>query len=127
MSLDIFQEVYNECLERLKVYGTPAAIPQWDTWCKISEEGYYCLLFKHAKEGTAGMFPEATGLYYYIGMDQNSALETDTADCEMVDATAAGGSMTPLRKDSKPLSPTINVTTGEEAKTTDMGGSPPSA
>ncbi|KAG6876155.1 hypothetical protein C0993_005323 [Termitomyces sp. T159_Od127] len=71
MSLDIFQEVDNERLECLKVYGTPAAILQWDGWHKMSKEDYYCLLFEHAKEGAAGMFPEAIGLYYYIGMDLN--------------------------------------------------------
>ncbi|KAG6899105.1 hypothetical protein C0993_000863 [Termitomyces sp. T159_Od127] len=37
------------------------------------------------------------------------------------DATAAGGDTTPPKKDSKPLLSIINVATGEDAKTTDMG------
>ncbi|KAG6874601.1 hypothetical protein C0993_000202 [Termitomyces sp. T159_Od127] len=125
MSLDIFQEIDNE-------------------WHKMSKEDYYCLLFKHAEEGVAGLFPD-NGLYYYIGMDPNvgqlwkqtlvhgtmpsigAATNIALANFEMVDATAAGGSTTPLRKDSKPLPPVINVATGEEAKMMDTGGSPPGA
>ncbi|KAG6882830.1 hypothetical protein C0993_008971 [Termitomyces sp. T159_Od127] len=142
MSLDIFQEVNNERLERLEVYGTPTAIPQWDGWCKMSEEDYYGLLFMRTKESMVVLFPEAISLYYYIGMDPNvgqlwkrmpahgtmpsigAATNIALTDCEMVDATAAGGSMTPPKKDSKPLISMINVATGEEVKTTDMGRDP---
>ncbi|KAG6894783.1 hypothetical protein C0993_010751 [Termitomyces sp. T159_Od127] len=114
MFLDIFQEVDNEHLECLEVYGTPTAIPQWNRWHKMSKKDYYCLLFKCTRESAAGLFPEAIGLYYYIEMDLN------------VDATAARSTTTPPKKDSKPLSFVINVATGEDAKTMDMGGDPPS-
>ncbi|KAG6898701.1 hypothetical protein C0993_004983 [Termitomyces sp. T159_Od127] len=71
MSLNIFWEVDNECLEHLEVYGTPTAISQWVGWHEMSEEDYYCLLFKRAEESAVRLFPEAIGLYYYIGMDSN--------------------------------------------------------
>ncbi|KAG6892287.1 hypothetical protein C0992_001074, partial [Termitomyces sp. T32_za158] len=71
MSLDIFREVDDERLERLHLYGTPAAIPQWDGWRELTEEDHYRLMFKRAEESAAGLFPEADGLYYYIGMDPN--------------------------------------------------------
>ncbi|KAG6894123.1 hypothetical protein C0993_012310, partial [Termitomyces sp. T159_Od127] len=32
MSLDVFQDVDDERLQRLAVYGTPPAIPNWDGW-----------------------------------------------------------------------------------------------
>ncbi|KAG6888674.1 hypothetical protein C0992_007881 [Termitomyces sp. T32_za158] len=38
MSLDIFHEINNERFECLKIYGTPAAVPDWDKWCKINKE-----------------------------------------------------------------------------------------
>ncbi|KAG6867273.1 hypothetical protein C0993_005080 [Termitomyces sp. T159_Od127] len=144
MSLDIFQEVDNERLERLEVYRTPVAIPQRDGWCDMSEEEYYCLLFKRAKESVAGPFSEAIDLYYHIGMDPNvgqlwkqtpahgtmpsigAATNIALTNCEMVDITAAGGTTTPPKKDSKPLSSTINVATGEDAKMMDTGGDQPS-
>ncbi|KAG6882653.1 hypothetical protein C0992_011128, partial [Termitomyces sp. T32_za158] len=50
MSLDVFRDVDDERLQRLAVYGTPPAIPNWDGWREISEEDQYCLLFKHADE-----------------------------------------------------------------------------
>ncbi|KAG6875175.1 hypothetical protein C0992_004895, partial [Termitomyces sp. T32_za158] len=71
MSLDIFQEVDNERLKCLRLYGTPAAIPQWDRWHELTEEDHYRLMFKRTEESTASLFPEANGLYYYIGMDPN--------------------------------------------------------
>ncbi|KAG6895674.1 hypothetical protein C0992_013328, partial [Termitomyces sp. T32_za158] len=71
MSLDIFCEVDDERLERLRLYGTPAAIPQWDGWHELTKEDHYCLMFKCAEESAASLFPEANGLYYYIGMDPN--------------------------------------------------------
>ncbi|KAG6883617.1 hypothetical protein C0993_005134 [Termitomyces sp. T159_Od127] len=138
-----FERLTMSTWSTLKFMG-PAAILQWDGWREMSEEDYYCLLFERAKEGMAKLFPEATGLYYYIGMDQNvgqlwkrtpahgmiPSIEAVTNNAltnfEMVDTTAAGGSTTPPRKDSKPLLPAINITTGEEAKMTDTGGSPQS-
>ncbi|KAG6882987.1 hypothetical protein C0992_010053, partial [Termitomyces sp. T32_za158] len=71
MSLDIFREVDDERLKRLRLYGPPAAIPQWDGWHELTEEDHYHLMFKRAEESAAGLFPEADGLYYYIGMDPN--------------------------------------------------------
>ncbi|KAG6870056.1 hypothetical protein C0995_015494, partial [Termitomyces sp. Mi166 len=71
MSMDIFHEINNECLQHLSHYGTPPAIPQWDGWREISEDDHYRLLFKRDKECTLPDSPEAKGLYYYIGMDPN--------------------------------------------------------
>ncbi|KAG6878808.1 hypothetical protein C0992_007567 [Termitomyces sp. T32_za158] len=122
-------------LERLNLYGTPAAIPQWDRWCELNEEDYYCLMFKHAEEGVAGIFTEANSLYYYIGMDPNvgqlwkqtpahgtmpfvgAATNIALTDCEIVDATAAGGSTTPPITESEPLPATTNIATEESTKT----------
>ncbi|KAG6899268.1 hypothetical protein C0993_011810 [Termitomyces sp. T159_Od127] len=144
MSLDIFQEVSNKRLKCLEVYETPAAIPQWNRWHKMSKEDYYHLLLKHGKESAAGLFSEAIGLYYYIRIDLNmgqlwqqtlahstmpsigAATNIALTDCEMVDATAAGGTMTPPKKDSKPLSFTIHIATGENVKTMNMGRDLPS-
>ncbi|KAG5348990.1 hypothetical protein C0989_006672 [Termitomyces sp. Mn162] len=98
---------------RLAVYGTPPAIPNWDGWQEISKEDHYCLLFKCTNKMAAQQDPEATGLYYYIGMDPNvghlwkrtpvhstmpvigSAINITLTDAIMVDATAAGGPLTP--------------------------------
>ncbi|KAG6882263.1 hypothetical protein C0993_011331 [Termitomyces sp. T159_Od127] len=127
------------------IYGTLAAIPQWNRWHKMSEEDYYHLLFKHTKESAVGLSPEAISLYYYIEMDPNvgqlwkrtlaysmmPSIEAVTnialTDYEMVGATAAEGSTTPPKKDSKPLPSTIYIATEEEAKTTDMDRDAPSA
>ncbi|KAG6899704.1 hypothetical protein C0993_007715 [Termitomyces sp. T159_Od127] len=121
------------------------AVPQWDGWHEMSKEDYCCLLFKHAKESMAGLSPEASGLYYYIGMDPNvdqlqkqtlvhgtmpaigAATNIALTNCEMVDMTAAGGTMTPPKKDSELLPSTINVATGEDTKMTDMSRDPLSA
>ncbi|KAG6895127.1 hypothetical protein C0992_003047 [Termitomyces sp. T32_za158] len=143
MSLDIFWEVDDERLERLKLYGTPAAIPQWDGWCELTKEDHYCLMFKRAEESAAGLFPEADGLYYYIGMDPNvgqlwkrtpahgtmpsigAATNIALTDCEMVDVTAAGGPTTPPITKSKPLPAATNIAMEESAKTTEAGGGQP--
>ncbi|KAG6894789.1 hypothetical protein C0992_004670 [Termitomyces sp. T32_za158] len=143
MSLDIFQEVDDERLERLRLYGPPAAIPQWDRWHELTEEDHYCLMFKHAEESTAGLFPEANSFYYYIGMDPNvgqlwkqtpvhstmpsigAATNIALTDCEMVDVTAAGGPTTPPITESKPLPAATNITIEESAKTTEAGRSQP--
>ncbi|KAG6894674.1 hypothetical protein C0992_005160 [Termitomyces sp. T32_za158] len=141
MSLDIFQEVDNERLEHLRLYGTPAAIPQWDRWRELTEEDHYRLMFKRAEESAAGLFPKADGLYYYIGMDPNvgqlwkrtpvhgtmpslgAATNIALTDCEMVDVTAAGGPTTPPIMESKPLPAATNIAIEESAKTTEVGGS----
>ncbi|KAG6883522.1 hypothetical protein C0992_008550, partial [Termitomyces sp. T32_za158] len=143
MSLDIFREVDNERLKRLRLYGTPAAIPQWDRWRELTEEDHYCLMFKHAEESVAGLFPKADGLYYYIGMDPNvgqlwkqtpvhgtmpsigAATNIALTNCEMVDVTAARGPTTPPIPESEPLPATTNIAIEESAKTTEAGGSQP--
>ncbi|KAG6893094.1 hypothetical protein C0995_001620 [Termitomyces sp. Mi166 len=71
MSMNIFHKIDNKHIQCLSHYGTPPAISQWDGWRKISEDNYYCLLFKHNKERALQDSPEAKGLYYYIGMDLN--------------------------------------------------------
>ncbi|KAG6871275.1 hypothetical protein C0992_009499, partial [Termitomyces sp. T32_za158] len=126
----------DERLERLNLYGTPAAIPQWDGWRELTEEDHYRLMFKHAEESAAGLFPEADGLYYYIEMDPNvgqlwkrtpahgtmpsigAATNIALTNCEMVDVTAAGGPTTPPITESEPLPATTNVAIEES----DRGG-----
>ncbi|KAG6872996.1 hypothetical protein C0992_009211 [Termitomyces sp. T32_za158] len=71
MSLDIFRDVDDERLQRLAVYGTLPAIPNWDGWREISKEDHYHLLFKRANEVAAQIDTEGLGLYYYIGIDPN--------------------------------------------------------
>ncbi|KAG6892108.1 hypothetical protein C0993_004826, partial [Termitomyces sp. T159_Od127] len=71
MSLDIFQDVDDERLQRLAIYGTPPTIPTWDGWREISEEDHYRLLFKRTDEMATQQDPKAIGLYYYIEMDPN--------------------------------------------------------
>ncbi|KAG6874113.1 hypothetical protein C0992_008047 [Termitomyces sp. T32_za158] len=104
MSLDIFREVDDERLERLKLYRTPAAIPQWDGWRKLTEEDHYRLITMPS-----------------IGAVTNIAL----TDCEMVDVTAAGGPTTPPITESEPLPAATNVAIEESAKTTEAGRSQP--
>ncbi|KAG6876580.1 hypothetical protein C0993_002096 [Termitomyces sp. T159_Od127] len=58
MSLDVFQDVNDERLQRLVVYGMPPAIPNWDGWREISEEDHYCLLFKRADKMATQQDPE---------------------------------------------------------------------
>ncbi|KAG6897230.1 hypothetical protein C0992_003334 [Termitomyces sp. T32_za158] len=139
----MYGEVNNERLERLRLYGTPAAIPQWDGWCELTEEDYYHLMFKRAEESAAGVFPKANGLYCYIGMDSNvgqlwkrtpahgtmpsvgAATNITLTDCEMVDVTAAGGPTTPPIMESEPLPAATNITTEESTKMTEVGGGQP--
>ncbi|KAG6858660.1 hypothetical protein C0995_014918, partial [Termitomyces sp. Mi166 len=71
MSMDIFKDVDNERIESMSHYGTPPAILQWNGWREMMEDDHYCLMFKHAEEHLLPVPPEATGLYYYIGMDPN--------------------------------------------------------
>ncbi|KAG6894909.1 hypothetical protein C0992_004000, partial [Termitomyces sp. T32_za158] len=53
-----------------------------------------------------------------IGAATNIAL----TDCEMVDATVAGGPMTPLIMESEPLPAAINIATEESVKMMEAGG-----
>ncbi|KAG6896700.1 hypothetical protein C0995_011128, partial [Termitomyces sp. Mi166 len=71
MSMDIFKDVDNKHIEHVSCYGTPPAIPQWDGWREMMENNHYCLMFKRTEEHLLPVPPEATGLYYYIGMDPN--------------------------------------------------------
>ncbi|KAG6888015.1 hypothetical protein C0992_009875 [Termitomyces sp. T32_za158] len=130
----------NKRLKRFRLYGTPATIPQWDGWREVTKEDYYRLMFKHAEESTAGVFSKANSFYYYIGIDLNvsqlwkrtpvhstmpsigAATNIALTDCEMVDVTAAGGPMTSLITESKPLPAAANITTEESTKTMDAGG-----
>ncbi|KAG6894974.1 hypothetical protein C0992_003706 [Termitomyces sp. T32_za158] len=139
MSMDIFCEVEDECLEHLRLYGTPAAIPHWDRWHELNEKDHYHLMFKRAEEGVVGLFPEANSLYYYIGMDSNvgqlwkqtpvhgtmpsvgAATNIALTSCEMVDTTAAGGPTTPPITEFKPLLAVTNIATEESAKTMEAG------
>ncbi|KAG6876501.1 hypothetical protein C0992_012752 [Termitomyces sp. T32_za158] len=142
MSLDIFCEIDNEHLKHLKLYGTPLAIPRWDGWQETTEEDQYHLMFKQTEESTASLFPEANGLYCYIGMDPNVgqlwkrtlmhgtipsigvATNVALTDCDMVDMTVAGSPTTPLIMESEPLSPVTNITNEESTKTTKAGRNP---
>ncbi|KAG6886529.1 hypothetical protein C0992_003549 [Termitomyces sp. T32_za158] len=141
MSLDIFQEIDNERLECLRLYGTPTAIPHWDGWRELTEEDHYRLMFKRAEESVAVLFPEANGLYYYIGMDPNvgqlwkqtpvhsmmpsigAATNIALTDCEMVDVTAAGSPTTLPITRSEPPPTATNIAIEESVKTTEAGRS----
>ncbi|KAG6881260.1 hypothetical protein C0995_002475, partial [Termitomyces sp. Mi166 len=46
MSLDIFREVDDECIEHLSRYSTPPTILHWDGWREMTEDDHYCLMFK---------------------------------------------------------------------------------
>ncbi|KAG6894646.1 hypothetical protein C0992_005265 [Termitomyces sp. T32_za158] len=113
MSLDNFCEVDNERLEHLQ-----------DGWREMTEENQYRLMFKHTEESAAGLYPEATGLYYYIGMDLNVGQLWKQTPAHVVDATAAGGPTTPPIPESEPLSATTNIATKESVKTAEAGGDP---
>ncbi|KAG5333647.1 hypothetical protein E4T56_gene11261 [Termitomyces sp. T112] len=102
-----------------------AAVPQWDGWREINEEDHYYLMFRHNKESTAGIFSEAKGLYYNIGMDPNVG-QLWKQTLSHVDATVAGDPMASLTTELEPLLSTINIATGEGAETTEVGGAPPS-
>ncbi|KAG6895849.1 hypothetical protein C0992_012097 [Termitomyces sp. T32_za158] len=143
MSLKNFCEVDNERLGHLQLYGTPPAIPEWDGWRELTEEDQYCLMFKRAEESMVGLFPKANGLYYYIGIDLNvgqlwkrtpahstmpsfgAATNIALTDCEMVDATAAEGPMTPPIPESEPLPAVTNIAPEESAKMTEVGRDQP--
>ncbi|KAG6878559.1 hypothetical protein C0992_007890 [Termitomyces sp. T32_za158] len=140
MSLDIFQDVNDKRLQHLSIYGTLPAIPNWDRWQEISEEDRYCLLFNRTEEMAAQIDTEGIGLYYYVGMDPNvgqlwkqisahstmpvigPAINVALTDSIMVDATAAGGPLTPPKMESAPQPPATNIAQPEAATTTEMGG-----
>ncbi|KAG6859536.1 hypothetical protein C0995_007537 [Termitomyces sp. Mi166 len=88
MSMDIFKDVDNKRIERVSRYGTPPAILQWDGWREMTEDDHYHLMFKRAEERSLPVPPEATGLYYYIGMDPNQV--------HLWKQTAAHGTLPPV-------------------------------
>ncbi|KAG6893913.1 hypothetical protein C0992_008186 [Termitomyces sp. T32_za158] len=70
-SIDLYQEIDDERHRRLKQYGEPPAILQWDGW-RVPTEGDMIRL--HAllvREHTQGHIYAEKGLYYPIGMDPN--------------------------------------------------------
>ncbi|KAG6881145.1 hypothetical protein C0995_002894, partial [Termitomyces sp. Mi166 len=71
ISMDIFKDVDNKHIECLSCYGTSPTILQWDGWREMMEDDHYHLMFKRAEERLLPAPSEATGLYYYIGMDPN--------------------------------------------------------
>ncbi|KAG6858164.1 hypothetical protein C0995_001591 [Termitomyces sp. Mi166 len=127
MSMDIFKDVDNEHIEHLSHYGTPPAIPQWDGWREMTEDNHYCLMFKRAEECLLPVPPEATGLYYYIGMDSNqvhlwrhtaahgklpsvsTATNIALTELSMVDAKVVSGPLTPPRTKSAPHESATNI------------------
>ncbi|KAG6880639.1 hypothetical protein C0995_005260 [Termitomyces sp. Mi166 len=134
MSMDIFKDVDNERIERLSCYGTPPAILQWDGWREMTEEDHSCLMFKRDEEHLMPAPPEATGLYYYIGMDPNqvhlwkrTAAHVPTAtnialtELLMVDAMVVSGPLTPLRTKLAPHKSATNIAIGNMAMTLELG------
>ncbi|KAG6898983.1 hypothetical protein C0995_007565 [Termitomyces sp. Mi166 len=142
MSMDIFCEIDNECLQRLSHYGTPPAIPQWDGWRKISEDNHYHLLFKRNEEHALPDSPEAKGLYYYIGMDPNQVhlwkrmaahgplppvpTATNIASMEslVVAAMTASGSSAPPGPVPASQEPATNIATGDVTMALESGEVP---
>ncbi|KAG6869498.1 hypothetical protein C0995_002642 [Termitomyces sp. Mi166 len=142
MSLDIFHEIDDECHQCLLCYGTPPAIPQWDGWREISEDDYYCLLFKRDEERPLPESPEAKGLYYYIGMDPNQvhlwkrmaahgllppvSTATNIAPVEslVVAATTASGPSAPLGPVPASQEPATNSATGDVTMALESGEVP---
>ncbi|KAG6883339.1 hypothetical protein C0992_008973 [Termitomyces sp. T32_za158] len=123
-------------------YGADVEIRQVhvpDDQREISEEDRYCLLFKRAEEVAAQIDTEGLGLYYYIGMDPNvgqlwkqtpahgtmpvigPAINVALTDSIMVDATAAGGPLTPPKTESTPQPPATNIAQPEAATMTEVG------
>ncbi|KAG6867319.1 hypothetical protein C0995_005164, partial [Termitomyces sp. Mi166 len=139
MSMDIFKDVDNKCIERVSHYGTPPAILQWDGWREISEDNHYHLMFKHAEERLLPVPSEATGLYYYIGMDPNqvhlwkcmaahgtlpsvsTATNIALTELSIVDATVVSGPSTPPRTKLAPHEFVTNIAIGDMAMTLESG------
>ncbi|KAG6859523.1 hypothetical protein C0995_007634 [Termitomyces sp. Mi166 len=132
MSMDIFKDVNNECIERMSCYGTPPAILQ-DGWREMTEDDHYRLMLKHAEERLLPVPPEATGLYYYIGMDPNrvhlwkqmaahgmlplvpTATNIALTELSLVDTTAVSGPSTPPRTKSVLHKSVTNIAIGNVA------------
>ncbi|KAG6880880.1 hypothetical protein C0995_003997, partial [Termitomyces sp. Mi166 len=139
MSMDIFKDVDDKCIERMSHYGTPPTIPQWNGWREMTEDNHYCLMFKHAEERLLPVPPEATGLYYYIEMDPNqvhlwkhmaahgtlpsvpTATNIALTELSMVNATLVSGPSTPPRAKSAPHKSVTNITIGDVAMTLELG------
>ncbi|KAG6870668.1 hypothetical protein C0995_011453 [Termitomyces sp. Mi166 len=142
MSLDIFHKIDDKRHQRLLCYGTPPAIPQWDGWREISEDNHYRLLFKRDKERALPEFPEAKGLYYYIGMDPNQVhlrkrtaahgplLPVPTAtniapvESSVVAATTASGPSAPPRPVPASQEPVTNIATCDVTMALELGEVP---
>ncbi|KAG6870797.1 hypothetical protein C0995_010576 [Termitomyces sp. Mi166 len=139
MSMDIFKDVDNKHIEHVSCYGTPPAIPQWDGWREMMENNHYCLMFKRTEEHLLPVPPEATGLYYYIGMDPNqvhlwkqtaahsmlpsvpTATNIALTELSMVETMAMSGPLTPLRTKSVPHECATNIAIGDMAMTLELG------
>ncbi|KAG6881197.1 hypothetical protein C0995_002654 [Termitomyces sp. Mi166 len=139
MSMDIFKDVDNECIEHVSHYGTPSTILQWDGWREMTEDNHYCLMFKRAEERLLPVPPEATGLYYYIGMDPNQvhlwkhmaahstlpSVSTVTnialTELSMVDAMVVSEPLTPLRTKLVPHESVTNIAIGDVAMMLESG------
>ncbi|KAG6886484.1 hypothetical protein C0995_007431 [Termitomyces sp. Mi166 len=139
MSMDIFKDVDNKCIERLSHYGTPSAILQWDGWREMMEDNHYHLMFKRDEECLLPAPPEATGLYYYIGMDPNwvhlwkcmaahgmlPSVPTVTnialMELSIVDAMVVSGPSTPPRTKSAPHESVTNIAIGDMAMMLELG------
>ncbi|KAG6869394.1 hypothetical protein C0995_003521 [Termitomyces sp. Mi166 len=139
MSMDIFKDVDNERIEHVSRYGTPPAILQWDGWREMMEDDHYHLMFKHAEERLLPVPPEATGLYYYIGMDPNqvhlwkqtaahgmlpsipTATNIALMELSMVDTMAVSGPLTPPRTKLAPHESATKIAIGDVAMTLELG------
>ncbi|KAG6858002.1 hypothetical protein C0995_003446 [Termitomyces sp. Mi166 len=142
MSMDIFCEIDDKCLQRLLHYGTPPAIPQWDGWREISEDDHYRLLFKCNEERALPDSPEVKGLYYYIGMDPNqvrlwkcmaahgllllvpTAANIASVELSVVAAMTASGLSAPLRPVPASQEPVTNIATGNVTMALESGEVP---
>ncbi|KAG6900991.1 hypothetical protein C0995_002791 [Termitomyces sp. Mi166 len=135
MSMDIFKDVDNKRIEHMSCYGTPSAILQWDGWREMMEDDHYRLMFKCAEECLLPVPSEATGLYYYIGMDPNrvhlwkqtaahgTLLPVPTAtnialtELSLVDTMAVSGPSTPPRTKLALYKSATNIAIGNVAMT----------
>ncbi|KAG6900841.1 hypothetical protein C0995_003158 [Termitomyces sp. Mi166 len=124
MSIHIFKDVVNERIEHVSCYGTPPTILQWDGWREMTEDDHYCLMFKHAEECLLPVPPEATGLYYYIGMDLNQVhlwKQTAAHELLLVDTMAVSEPSTSPRTKSAPHKSATNIAIGNVAMMLESG------
>ncbi|KAG6899708.1 hypothetical protein C0995_005144 [Termitomyces sp. Mi166 len=142
MSMDIFHKINNERIQRLLLYGTSPATPQWDGWREISEDDHYRLLFKHDKERALLDSPKAKGLYYYISMDPNrlhlwkrmaahgplplvpTATNIAPVESLVVAAMTASGLSAPLGPVPASQEPATNIATGDVTMALESGEVP---